>query len=312
MLISEAINEFIKSKTADGVSAQTVKWYESVLGQFRNAWGESDVEAPTRRDMRQYVVDLAERTERYTDAKQKPSQSGGLSKASVEAHKRALNAFWNWAMEEYDLDTSPMAGIKKAKRINAHPKSISIDTLRALLLEAKNQNDTLARRDIAILYLFADTGMRASGLCGLHLNELNLRDKKVIVLEKGMKRRAIPFTDATRLELIRWLMVRPENATTLFCGFQPNREGEPLTVSGINQILKRLAKNAHVKETVSPHRIRHMFAREYLNRGGDLATLSRLMGHDTTEITSSFYAVYTQEETSDKHEKFSPINSLLD
>lgn len=309
--IKEAFDEFIISKTADGLSEQTLKWYGSILTDFIDKYGHQTPSDIIRSEMRSYIASLSQRTTRYEDAPQKPEQKGGLSVASIEGHKRALSAFWSWAVDEYQLNDNPMQGIKRKRRIEAHPKAISLETFKALCVTAKSQPTELAARDLAILYLLADTGMRATGLITLKSNELDLVSQKVIVLEKGLKRRAIPFTKATREIIIRWMLARPETADHIFCGFRQGYEGEPLTVSGLNQILKRLAKRARIKETVSPHRIRHMFAREYLNKGGDLATLSRLMDHVDTNITSDFYAVFTDEETAEKHEKFSPISDDL-
>jgi integrase/recombinase XerD len=309
--IKEAFEEFIISKTADGLATPTIKWYASLLAGFIEKFGRVDLVDVTRSEMRSYIVSLSQRTTRYEDAPQKPEQDGGLSIASIEGHKRALSAFWSWADSEYILDENPMRGIKRKRRIEAHPKAISMETFKALCHVAKNQSRELADRDLAILFLLADTGMRATGLIQLKSNELDLVSQKVIVLEKGLKRRAIPFTQATRDALIRWMLARPETADHIFCGFRQGHEGEPITVSGLNQILKRLAKKAHIKETVSPHRLRHMFAREYLNKGGDLATLSRLLGHEDMNITKNFYAVFTDEETAQKHQRFSPISDDL-
>ena len=63
---------------------------------------------------------------------------------------------------------------------------------------------------------------------------------------------------------------------------------------------------------MNPHSFRHAFAREYLLRGGDLASLSRLMGHASVEVTASFYAVFLVSELQEKHAKFSPIAGMED
>lgn len=311
MKLSKAFTEFLIAKRADGLSAQTVQWYESIISQFVETMPTATLEGVTRSQLRAYIASLAERGERYQNAIQKPVQIGGLSASTIEAHKRALSVFWAWCQEEYDLLVNPYQGIKRKNRIAVHPRAISMDTL-LQLMEAANQQETpFAERDNAILYLMADTGVRAAGLVGLALNEVDPVRLKVVVQEKGMKRRAIPYTETTRVQLYRWLAVRPGAATKVFCNLGITRLGDPLTTSGLNQILKRLRKKAGIKEPVSPHRIRHMFAKEYLNKGGDLATLARLMGHASIDITSDAYAVFTNDETAEFHKRFSPINALL-
>src|SRR5690606_22591461 len=94
--IQDAFEEYIISIRADGLAEATVKWYTSVLSQFILTRPDDVITAVTRSEMRSYIASLTERETRYEDAPQKPTQNGGLSLASVESHKRALSAFWNW------------------------------------------------------------------------------------------------------------------------------------------------------------------------------------------------------------------------
>jgi site-specific recombinase XerD len=46
---------------------------------------------------------------------------------------------------------------------------------------------------------------------------------------------------------------------------------------------------------------------ESLIKGGDLASLADLMGHESVETTKSFYAVLKQDDLRCKHDQFSAI-----
>jgi site-specific recombinase XerD len=89
--------------------------------------------------------------------------------------------------------------------------------------------------------------------------------------------------------------------------FPSHNTSEQLTVSGVDQVLKRLKKRAGVTGRASPHAFRHGFAKDYLMAGGDLVSLADLMGHESVETTKSFYAVFEQDDLRRKHDEFSGV-----
>jgi len=141
----------------------------------------------------------------------------------------------------------------------------------------------------------------------LEITKLHINDKRALVHEKGNKSRFVFFTHFTALLLNKWLLLHPETCNFVFVSM---RTGNALTDSGIQQMLKRLKKQAKVKGRVNPHSFRHGFAREYIKNGGDLATLARLLGHSDESITAAYYAVFAPDELAEFHKKHSPINRL--
>ena len=75
-------------------------------------------------------------------------------------------------------------------------------------------------------------------------------------------------------------------------------------------LLRRHATSAGVTGRVNPHAFRHAFAREYILNGGDLASVSGMLGHSRIAVTKQFYAVFQAEELRAKHEVFSPVSHL--
>jgi len=74
------------------------------------------------------------------------------------------------------------------------------------------------------------------------------------------------------------------------------------TIQGIWTITKRIARKADIKKNVSPHVLRHTFAVNYLNRGGDIAKLKQILGHaslSTTGIYLTYTSKHLQKEFSD-------------
>ena len=82
--------------------------------------------------------------------------------------------------------------------------------------------------------------------------------------------------------------------------------------NSVIQMLRRHKRRAGVTGRVNPHSFRHAFAREYILNGGDLASVSDIMGHSQLAVTKQFYAVFNAEELRDKHTAFSPVSHLPD
>lgn len=308
MRIEEAVDDFLLACRAEGLSQRTVKWYGSILRMFVAAFPGQELADFTTRMIRGYLADLRARDSRYVAAKQKPVQPGGLSESTIKGHIVALHRFWAWSQREYQLAFNPMSNIRRIARKQSEPKGITPEDIAKLF--AVTGNDLQGIRNRAILALLLDTGCRSQGLCSLTDAKLNLDERIAIVAEKGRPARQIFFTERTAEMLRHWLSVRPENATTLFCSLGSNTFGQPLTYEGLYQMLQRLKVKAGVKGRVSPHRFRHHFAREYIKNGGDLATLSRLMGHSDVSTTANFYAVFSAGELASSHDRFSPANRL--
>jgi integrase/recombinase XerD len=131
--------------------------------------------------------------------------------------------------------------------------------------------------------------------------------RKAIVVEKGSKTRTVPFTKVTAALLQRWLD-RRQDIETLFYNINT---WEPLLPNGLLQLFKRLGRRAQVKGYSNPHSFRHVFGKEYVKAGGYLITLAHIMGHESIDTTANFYAIFTNDEIAEAHEKYSPVKQLF-
>lgn len=303
MKLRDALDDFSLANRANGLKPATIRWYDSLLKSLLDAFPDTDLESLTTKMLRQYIVDLLVRRERYVDAPQRPTQAGGLSEASVAGHIRAMHSFFAWGAEEYGID-NPMKRIKY-KRYTPKPKAISsADFVRLFdgVLDTPS-----GMRDRALLAFLADTGCRVGGLLSLSLDHLDLKQRRALVREKGNIERIVFFTNYTSRLLTLWLAVRHSDSSQVFCSF---KTGKPLTVSGVHQLLKRLKQRAKVQGRINPHSFRHRFAIAYLQNGGDLASLAKLLGHTDISTTAMYYAVFSQDELAAMHEKFTPMRNF--
>jgi integrase/recombinase XerD len=166
-------------------------------------------------------------------------------------------------------------------------------------------------RDRAAILMLADTGCRVGGLCGLQVSDLDFENRLAVVIEKGAQTRKVPFSPPSARALVNWLQVRPrDRGPWVFVSLGNKAEGQ-LSPGAVGQMLKRRAKRVGVEGMVNPHSFRHAFAREFLMNGGDLGSLSDLLGHKGVEVTKDYYAIYLVQELQEKHRRHGPVARLF-
>jgi site-specific recombinase XerD len=101
---------------------------------------------------------------------------------------------------------------------------------------------------------------------------------------KGDKDRTLPLNADVVAALRGYLDVRPKTADHhLFLG----RTGKALTHDGLQYLVKKYGALAGI-EGLHPHVLRHCFARRLLERGVDIASVSRLLGHEDLRTTMRY------------------------
>jgi len=127
------------------------------------------------------------------------------------------------------------------------------------------------------------------------------RKGKVIVRSgKGRHYREVPLNLDARRARQEYLVERPDlEDPHVFIG----QRGNGLTDAAIQDVLKKYAHLAGVE--VSPHLLRHTFARSLLDRGVDLVTVQQLMGHRRVDSTARYtrLAIWLPSGTRKKERK---------
>lgn len=129
----------------------------------------------------------------------------------------------------------------------------------------------LMLRNRAIVMLLFDSLLRASELCDLRVDNVDVDTRFLLVREgKGDKDGMVRFSEATAEHLRAWLDVRPfvalECCDTLFCGITGNTPGEHLTPSGLRAIVRGISQRAGIKEA-TPHSFRRGGAVQAVRNG---------------------------------------------
>lgn len=161
-------------------------------------------------------------------------------------------------------------------------------------------------RNRAIVEVLFSCGLRVSELTGLKLSNLYIEEEFLRVEGKGRKERLVPLSPKAIKELQLWfddrrhMDIKPGEEDYVFL----NRRGSHLTRTMILIIIKRLAEEAGIKKTISPHTLRHSFATALLEGGADLRAIQAMLGHEsigTTEIYTHIDTHTLREEILNHH-----------
>ena len=144
------------------------------------------------------------------------------------------------------------------------------------LVRTVDGKDFTSRRDLAVLLVLYDTGMRAGELIGLSLTDVDLRGRLAYVMGKGSNVRAVRFGAQTAVALDRYLRLRRGHRYADLDSFWLGQRGR-FEYSALTVMLAKRSDQAGLRR-IHAHQFRHSFAHEYLAAGGQEGDLQRLAG----------------------------------
>ena len=186
------------------------------------------------------------------------------------------------------------------------PGILSQSEIRKLLAAPDPERPT-GVRDAAMLELLYAAGLRVSELISVKVLALNMDAGFVRVFGKGGKERVVPIGRAalnaidTYQKTARPTLLKGTASDFLFVA----RAGRPLSRQGFWKLLKKYALRAGIRQTVSPHTLRHSFASHLLQGGADLRIVQTLLGHADI-ATTQIYTHISTEHLKAIHQKYHP------
>ncbi len=283
------LNEFQAYLMNRDRSPKTVLGYGNDLKQFAK-WMARPLESTTAADVRAYRDHLFE---------------VGASANTISRHLASLASFGHWGETRGGLFTeNPALYIEKVELSMLAPRWLAKDQKRRLL-SVIEEDERMAKerfprlwllrfRDAVMVRFLLNTGLRVGELCDLRISDITLGERKGSVLVrrgKGRKQRIVMLMKDTRKDLIEWLKLRPRVQTDCFFIGQV---GEAIQPRLVQRVVQRYAEAAEI-EDLTPHVLRHTFARSLLDSGSTPFEVAKLLGHSSLDSTAR-YAQPSEED----------------
>ena len=213
-----------------------------------------------------------------------------LKSSSVNRKISSLKSLYLFLVKKNLIKNSPVNEIVTPKQEKYLPISMSEDEVDRLLA-SPDLSIEIELRDKAMMEMLYATGMRISELLNLKIIDMDTQRCVVKVIGKGLKERLIPFGESALEALNSYLPLRKNSSSKEV--FLSNR-GTKLTRVAFWKRIKIYLSRSNLKESISPHALRHAFATHLLNRGADLRSVQLLLGHSDLSTTQIYTHIAKQ------------------
>lgn len=329
--IDYEIDDFMNYCDYNNLSKKSMKSYEQTLRLFVKYLTDRDekeeqkskitrTEQVKEKDIKEYLENTKERgkytvlsneeTRKCNNPQNRTDFGKKVSLATVNNYTRNLRVYFNYMYDNRLIKVNPMKNIKTIKT----PRKVvgyMADNDFNRLLKCFDLSKFHEYRDYVITELIFDTGMRLGETLAIREEtDVNFTDRSIFLPAdntKGKKDRYVFFSIQMATELKRWLQYRDryKDSEYLFCTIK----GTQLKGSNFEKNFTKYGERIGNRE-IHPHQLRNNFAKRFLMSGGDIYTLSKILGHSSVQVTEKAYLDLETEDLRQMYQKHSPLMNL--
>ena len=270
---------FLSAKRIEGCSEKSLKYYkttiETMLFQL-----QKDVKQIVTDDIRTYLTE-------YQNSKHS-------SRVTIDNIRRILSSFFSWLEDEDYILKSPVRRIHKVKTGTSVKETYSDEALELM------RDSCTELRDLAMIDMFASTGMRVGEMVLLNREDINFNERECVVFGKGDKERIVYFDARTKIHLQNYLQSGKDNNPALFVSLQSPHNR--MKIGGIEVRLRNLGNRLGLVK-VHPHKFRRTLATVAIDKGMPIEQVQQLLGHRRIDTTLQ-YAMVKQSNVKIAHRKY--------
>ena len=231
-------------------------------------------------------------------------------KKAIARKMSPLRGMFKYLCEHEYLDKNPMV-LVKLPRIKKDKNIIRMDNyeVRAILNAIEFGNSQMSdrqlkicaktrERDLAILTLMLNTGIRVSECAGLDLGDVDLIVNSLTIVRKGGGQDVIYFGDEVNQALSTYIngertVIIPEknHEKALFFSMKNKR----ISVDAIENLVKKYAKMVVPNKKITPHKLRSTYGTALYRETGDIRLVADVLGHENMNTTVTYYAAIDDE-----------------
>lgn len=258
-------------------AGNTVRTYRDILKHARDFLRKSWTEVVAD-DLRAYLYALT---------------AQGHARSHIRQHFAALRTFYRWLERRELIAVNPATAVTLPKLTRKLPRYLSEQQIAALLdaplkmPAQKNAPAWLRQRDRALLEVLYGGGLRVSEVCSLRWEHLRADSQSALIVNaKGGKSRWVILGAAAFCALDDF--VAASGLSRRGPVFVNKNKSGAVTPVAVQQLLKRYLAFAGLDTSLTPHKLRHSFATHLLDRGADLRSVQKLLGHSSLATTQLY------------------------
>jgi len=284
MCLSVKLSNFLWECECRNLSARTLEHYESAVQKFIGCVGDKYIGGVTQDDVTGFARHLKDQ---------------GHSPGGINHYLRGIRVFLN------HCETGLQVRMLRSPKTEVTP--FTEEQIRKLLAQP-DQGTFTGLRDYVMMLVMFDTGVRVAELCGVCKRDIH--GTHLAVTGKGDKKRIVPlgkYAQKVLTDYLRQVEDLPPEAPVFITA-----HNNPMDRSRFREKILKYGRAAGIEEVrLSPHTLRHSFARSYLLNGGDMYSLQSILGHETLEMSRRYVHLF-QNDILKVHAKYSPSDRLFD
>lgn len=238
----------------------------------------------------------------------------GIAASSQARILSGLKSFFKYLLQEKICEADPTM-LVSSPSIGRHiPDVLSYEEI-VSMMDCIDLSQQFGHRNKAIIEVMYGCGLRVSEVISLNISDIYAKDEFIKVFGKGSKERLVPIGNKTLHELMLYVKgerlhqdIKPKFSDKVFI----STRGTSLTRQSVFLLVKRLAEQAGIKKTISPHTLRHSFATHLIEGGADLRAVQQMLGHSsitTTEIYTHISDEYLRQVIMEYHPRWHSQNT---
>ena len=269
-ITTNPLTQYTNYLESQGKSANTIKYYVKDINSFFTYFS-----LPPTTLTREQII-------QYKEYMLKEKNNNATS---INRRLSSLKSYNEFLVREGYLDNLVVLSvdyIRVQKQLISPTNTSTKEAVKFMEKVKKNECD----RNYYIVALLLNTGLRISEALSIELDDINFKKKNLRVLGKGSKQRTIPLNDKA-IQIIKLAIEDRKNykyamnvlgSQYLFL----SNKSEKLESCSVERIFNKYS------DVITPHKLRHIFATNFLENGGSLKALQQILGHSSLSTTQIY------------------------